>query len=94
MCIPSLSTAPILFVKDSHEDVLIPNQDWLAIGLLAGWAEREFNLKGYGLAIRIGYPLWSGRTILHPHVHLIVPNVVENPETHEQKAIPVDFPIG
>lgn len=84
----------LLFVKDSHEDELIPNRDWLAIGLLAGWAEREFKLKGYGVAIRIGHPRWSGRTILHPHAQFVVPNVVEDPVTHEKKAIPVDFPIG
>jgi len=51
-----------------------------------------FQIKGGGLVHRVGNAQWSGATILHCHLHFIIPRVIK--VNNRLKAIPIYVPIG
>ena len=81
-----------LIIGDKHMEQLseISTQDWQAISTLLNWVVAEYKLPGGGIALRFGDTAYTGATVCHLHVHLIVPEI--NPETNTAK--PVYFPIG
>ncbi len=86
----------LLFIPEHHDDGLT-NKDWLVVGQLEQWAVEHFDLrdKGWSLCIRRGHPLWSGRTVLHPHFQLYVPRIIPGPSAERPMvAAVVDFPVG
>jgi hypothetical protein len=71
-----------------HHQRDVTSADWQAISWLIGWAKENFGITGGCLTLRDGDPLFSGRTVMHAHVHYVVPNVIDG------AAIPADFPVG
>ncbi len=71
---------------------ILSGQHRTEIDELTRWARDTFKIYGGGLIHRTGDPIWSGTTILHFHIHFIVPRVVEI--DGNIKAIPVYMPIG
>ncbi len=85
----------LLLVKESHDD--LTTADWAAWGAMWAWSAREFDIRGGGFCVRIGDSTLSGRTILHPHAHILVPNLctISTAEGEEREvAVPIDFPVG
>ncbi|MBP7057414.1 hypothetical protein KBB08_02900, partial [Candidatus Gracilibacteria bacterium] len=68
----------------------VTDEDFHAVRTLGNWVIKKYNLKGGGLTFRFGDSIYTGATVRHLHMHLIVPTV--NPET--KQALPVSFPIG
>ncbi len=62
--------------------------DWKQISSLINWAIRTFKLPGGGVAMRFGDTKYTGATVVHLHLHLIIPRIRNN------KALPVYFPFG
>lgn len=65
-------------------------RDFADVSTLINWAIDEFNIPGGGIAMRFGDTKYTGATVCHLHMHLIVPEI--DPETGRAK--PVRFPIG
>lgn len=83
----------LLIVSFTHDDH-IGSDDWVAIGTLFDWAVREFEIKGGGLCTRFGDQR-GGRTIFHPHLHIVEPNLREQEIIGGiPVAVPWDFPVG
>ncbi len=82
----------LLLIATKHHERLseLTSADWMAIGQLVTWAESEFELPGGALAMRFGETHYTGATVCHLHVHLLVPEL--DPQT--QRATAVHFPIG
>lgn len=81
-----------LLIAETHHERLseLAASDWAAIGELVTWAESEYKLPGGALAMRFGETNYTGASVCHLHVHLIVPEI--DPETNRAKV--VHFPIG
>lgn len=80
----------LLVISPVHKEM--PNQltrrDWSALSHLLNWAVKKFRVKGGGITMRFGESVYTGATVRHLHLHLIVPKLVRG------KAKPVYFPIG
>lgn len=67
----------LLLAPDEH----VCRIDALPVSARAGmwsavsWVETEYNAYVYGLGIRNGHPAWTGATVAHLHVHMIVPKL-------------------
>jgi len=81
-----------LLIGRTHHDRFdeLTAADWETIRTLINWAIAEFKLPGGGIAMRFGQTSHTGATVVHFHIHLIVPKL--DPETG--RAIPTSFPIG
>jgi len=79
-----------LIVGEKHREQFndIKPKDWAAISYLANWVIKKFSLRGGGLTMRFGDSTYTGATVSHLHLHLLVPEVKNG------KAKPVYFPIG
>jgi len=62
--------------------------DWKDISALQKWAIKKYHLEGGGIAMRFGDTAYTGATITHIHMHLIVPKLKNG------RAVPVIFPFG
>ncbi len=62
--------------------------DHKAIDALIRWARKRYEIRGGGLFHRLGDPDLSGATILHFHMHFVVPR------RKNRKTVPVDMPVG
>ncbi|KKU91019.1 MAG: hypothetical protein UY21_C0013G0002 [Microgenomates group bacterium GW2011_GWA1_48_10] len=82
-----------------HHFLLIPRRhieqltelvvvDWVALTSLIKWSLTEFSIPGGGIAMRFGPTSYTGATVKHLHIHLIVPN------TENGQAVPINFPFG
>ncbi len=76
----------LLVIGDEHKEHLeeLSEQDLLSIMLLVRWAIKEFDVKGGGVAMRFGDTGFTGATVCHLHLHVIVP----------KEGSTVIFPIG
>ncbi|MBI2592575.1 MAG: HIT domain-containing protein [Candidatus Colwellbacteria bacterium] len=72
--------------KEGFQDLTLP--DWRQISELVRWAIRKYKIKGGGLILRFGDSNYTGATVTHLHLHLIVPQLKRG------KALRVEFPIG
>lgn len=81
-----------LLIGREHHDRFdeLSSADWETIRGLINWAITEFKLPGGGIAMRFGETTYTGATVVHFHIHMIVPEI--DPETGRAK--PVNFPIG
>ncbi len=52
--------------------------DFVAIGQLFAWAQKEYRFTGGGLAMRFGSPFESCCSVLHLHVNIIIPDKTGN----------------
>ncbi len=92
----------LLFAKRSHEgpEYQLTPDDLFAIGKLKEACYDEFHVGTIGLALRDGEPVYAGRTIVHPHLHGVVPNVLTVTAVNgvacapTQIVVPFDFPFG
>lgn len=80
----------LLVIGDQHKEKIkeLTLNDWEAITRLINWAVAKFKIKGGGMTMRFGNPLFTGATVQHLHAHLIAPKIING------KAKPVYFPIG
>ncbi|KKU91614.1 MAG: hypothetical protein UY23_C0001G0220 [Candidatus Jorgensenbacteria bacterium GW2011_GWA1_48_11] len=62
--------------------------DWFQISKLVRWAIRKYKIRGGGLTMRFGDSDYTGATVTHLHLHLMVPKLKRG------KALTVEFPIG
>jgi len=81
----------LLIIGDVHKEELweLTKEDMASILELARIVTDD-QTPGGALAFRFGDPKYTGATVKHLHVHIIVPQI--DPET--QRARPVMFPIG
>jgi diadenosine tetraphosphate (Ap4A) HIT family hydrolase len=79
----------ILGVKHKVNVTELTPTDWSHIRQLIAWAEDRFGLLGGGLTLRFGDTRFTGATVSHLHLHLIVPQLDD-----AGRAKPVYFPIG
>lgn len=79
-----------LVISKSHKEGFhnITRKDWLEISKLVCWAIRKYEIKGGGLTMRFGESDYTGATVTHLHLHLIVPKLKHG------RALTVEFPIG
>lgn len=91
-----------LFVQPAYQIVLVPvdhltesisAQGFAAIAYLRDQLVVRLDLRGYGICIREGERLWSGKTVPHVHAHLIVPQIVKLADG-TLHASTFNFPIG
>jgi diadenosine tetraphosphate (Ap4A) HIT family hydrolase len=79
-----------LIIGKKHKENL--NQlspcDWKEISDLQKWAIKKYKLRGGGIAMRFGDTAYTGATVAHLHMHLIVPKLKRG------RAVPVMFPFG
>jgi diadenosine tetraphosphate (Ap4A) HIT family hydrolase len=66
----------------------ITGDDWETIFHIIVLLQKEMKLRGGGIVMRFGDSTISGRTVLHAHIHLVVPHV------SSAGAVPVYMPIG
>lgn len=84
-----------LIISKRHREndcIAIDPDDWVQIASLIHQTRVAFGIVGGGLVHRIGEPVWSGATILHCHIHFIVPRVLFTEGV--PRTIPVYMPIG
>lgn len=86
------TTHHLLLIGRAHHERFeeLTPADWESIRQLIAWAVVEFKIPGGGFAMRFGETTHTGATVVHLHVHLIVPET--DPNTGRAK--PVNFPIG
>ena len=81
----------LMVIPDEHKE--FPEEltftEWENMLKLLDWAVQEFNIPGGAIAMRFGDPRRTGATVLHLHMHIIVPELGEN-----DRAKVVNFPIG
>ncbi|MDB5188176.1 MAG: hypothetical protein JWO50_696 [Candidatus Kaiserbacteria bacterium] len=65
-----------LIVPDEHiTDVgELTDSDWICIGFLFSCAVKQFDLRGGGILMRFGDPLYHAGTIPHIHINIIQPH--------------------
>jgi diadenosine tetraphosphate (Ap4A) HIT family hydrolase len=81
----------ILNLKEHKTKITqLTDHDLLIIFRLIMRLISKFGIDGGAIAMRFGEPKFTGATVLHLHIHLIVP--ILNQET--DKAEVVNFPIG
>ncbi|MBS3902797.1 MAG: HIT domain-containing protein [Anaplasmataceae bacterium] len=80
----------LLIIGTKHQESFrdIRPADWKTISELVQWALRKFKIKGGGLVMRFGDSLYTGATVTHLHLHLIVPKIKGG------RTETVNFPIG
>lgn len=76
-----------------HATGRISGRGFLAIAHLRDELEERFGLQGYGICIREGDRLYSGKTVPHVHAHLIVPQIMTLADGTPHASI-FNFPIG
>ena len=74
--------------KETFSDLTL--DDFKAIKYLVNWLVKEYNIKGGGLTMRFGEQKYTGASVLHLHLHLIVPKLKSDKKMAEH----VIFPIG
>lgn len=79
-----------LIIGKRHKEQLpeLTPRDWSEISRLQKWVVKKYHLRGGGLAMRFGDTAYTGATVSHLHMHLIVPKLKRG------RAIPVYFPFG
>ena len=79
-----------LIIGKRHKENLaqLTPVDWKEISQLQKWATRKYQIKGGGIAMRFGDTAYTGATVAHLHMHLIMPKLKRG------RAIPVMFPFG
>ena len=80
----------LILVREKHAEhfAQLTATDWASIATLVRWALVRFRIRGGAVALRFGDTTYTGATVAHLHLHLIVPKVKKG------KASPVYFPIG
>lgn len=90
------------FVQPEYQIVLTPTRHvtdrisgrgFLAIAHLRDQLVKRFGLHGYGICIREGDRLWSGKTVPHVHAHLVVPQIMMLADGTPHASI-FNFPVG
>ncbi len=91
-----------LFMQPEHQIVFTPLEHivdridvhgFMAIAHLRDRLVERLELKGFGICIREGERLWSGKTVPHVHAHLIQPQIVTLGDG-TLHASTFNFPIG
>ncbi len=79
-----------LIIGKRHKENLaeLTAGDWKEISQLQKWAAKKYNIQGGGIAMRFGDTAYTGATVAHLHMHLIVPKLKRG------RAMPVMFPFG
>jgi len=81
-----------IFIPEKHledfSDLTI--DDFATIKELVNWVIKKYNIKGGGVTIRFGEQKYTGATVRHLHLHLIVPEL----DSDTDVAKVVNFPIG
>lgn len=79
-----------LIIGKSHKEGFrkLTQSDWRQISGLVRWAIEKYKLKGGGLVMRFGDSNYTGATVTHLHLHLIIPKL------RHGRALTVEFPIG
>lgn len=79
-----------LVIGQTHKENMreLNARDWSAIAFLLNWAIKKYHIKGGGIAMRFGEPAYTGATIRHLHLHLLMPRIARD------KAKSVHFGIG
>ncbi|MEK7632822.1 MAG: hypothetical protein AAB473_03450 [Patescibacteria group bacterium] len=83
----------ILFTPIDHSTERITAAGFAAFVHLRDELIERFGLKGYGICIREGDRLYSGQIMQHPHIHMIVPQIVTLSDG-SLHASTFNFPIG
>lgn len=80
----------LLIISREHRENLseISPEDITALWGMVVWTINEFQIPGGALTMRFGDTTYTGATVKHLHMHLIVPDVENG------IARPVYFPIG
>lgn len=79
-----------LAVPKKHSKSLWLNSRGLAAAShLFTWARNTYEFEGGAIFQRVGSPKFSGMTVCHPHVHLVVPRLDANGDS-----IPVYMAVG
>ncbi len=91
-----------LFIQPVYQIVLCPidhivdeidENGFIAIGRLRSQLREQLDLTGYGICIREGDRLLSGKTVPHIHAHLVVPQTVTLADG-SRRASTFNFPVG
>lgn len=81
-----------IFIPERHlenfSDITI--KDFATIKELVDWIIKKYKIKGGGVTMRFGEQKYTGATVHHLHLHLIVPEL----DLAKGSAKPVYFPIG
>lgn len=81
----------LIMGEDHMEHFLdIKPSDWADIRELIRWACGKYKIIGGGIAMRFGPTTWTGASVSHLHVHLLVPEIDEQ----SGRAKVVEFPFG
>jgi len=64
--------------------------DFKSVSKLVNWTIKKYQIKGGGLTLRFGAPIYTSSSVCHLHFHLIVPRI----DKKNKKARIVNFPIG
>ncbi len=83
----------IVLSPTRHVTDQISGRGFLAIARLRDELVKRFDLQGYGICIREGHRLHSGKTVPHVHAHLVVPQIVILADGTLHASI-FNFPIG
>jgi diadenosine tetraphosphate (Ap4A) HIT family hydrolase len=80
----------LLIIGEKHRERFeeLKPRDWETIVHLVKWAINKFSISGGGLTMRFGDSTYTGATVTHLHLHLLVPKLKNG------KAKVVSFPIG
>ena len=81
-----------LIIGKSHKEKLteLTQTDWKSITTLASFVIKKYKLAGGAIAMRFGETAYTGATVCHLHMHLIVPEI----KSGKRIAKTVTFPIG
>src|SRR3990170_4987377 len=80
-----------IFISREHKENFsdLTDADFNAVRVLANWVIKKNKIKGGGLTFRFGDSVYTGATVRHLHMHLIVPKLAS-----KKLAFSVNFPIG
>ncbi len=81
----------LMIIPDEHKEFPedFTTEEWGDILILLNIAIEMFDVPGGAIAMRFGDPRHTGATVLHLHMHIIVPQLGE-----DDRAKLVNFPIG
>ena len=81
-----------LIISEEHKEEFneLNSSDFEIVSKLVNWIIKKYKIKGGGLLLRFGDPIYTGATVCHLHFHLIVPKI----DKKKKEAKTVYFPIA
>jgi len=81
-----------IFIPEAHKETFsdLTVEDFKTLRELIGWVIEKYKIEGGGVTMRFGDQKFTGATVHHLHLHLIVPEI--NGRLLNAKV--VTFPIG